>query len=89
MFYNTLHFIAHYLALMQLGFIFSVVLNNLVSILYYTGGRGKRPPAHRLISGGEGGDHTHQNILRTPQKVFPPRLEKFALPPHWMTVICD
>jgi hypothetical protein len=88
-FYNTLHFIAHYLALMQLGFIFSVVLNNLVSILYYTGGRGKRPPAHRLISGGEGGDHTHQNILRTPQKVFPPRLEKFALPPHWMTVICD
>jgi hypothetical protein len=66
-FYNTLHFIAHYLALMQLGFIFSVVLNNLVSILYYTGGRGKRPPAHRLISGGEGGI--------TPIKIFcaPPR----------------
>jgi hypothetical protein len=47
-FYNTLHVIPHYLALMQLGFIFSVNLVYLVSILYYAPGRGNRQICRRV-----------------------------------------
>jgi hypothetical protein len=72
----------------QLGLIFSVVLNNLVSILFMLGAVAKGPlPIDRFSGGAVGGrgvEHTHKNILNPPlQKVFPPH---HAL---WMTVICD